>query len=246
MKPFFIGDSAKQIYTTLVPSKKRAATCAVILFYPYGQEYMRAHKAFRQLATQLSRKGFDTYRFDYPGTGDSYGELTDISFTTVVDDSINVLSNIAATQNYERLIAVGLRFGALVAHACMKSSDKLDQLILWDPFASGKHFIDENETMATASSKDTDEWNVHGFELTKCFRDSISTYSILPISDKKIEMVISFDNENSETIQKQFNNTIPTILQGPKNDWNYVDMVGSILMPTKLISCISEHIDQSS
>ena len=58
----------------------------MVLCYPWGSEYIHAHRALRQLATRLSMAGFHTLRFDYFGTGDSAGEMEDADLGVWEDD----------------------------------------------------------------------------------------------------------------------------------------------------------------
>src|SRR5271170_1056697 len=50
---------------------------SILLCYPGVQEYNMAHWAFRRLSSILSREGFHVLRFDWSGTGDSWGNATD-------------------------------------------------------------------------------------------------------------------------------------------------------------------------
>src|SRR5215217_413896 len=78
MNPLYFGSSQKPLYGVYHPPKSQPGrpvrTTGVVLCYPLGQEYMRAHRAFRQLATLLTKSGFPVLRFDYYGTGDSGGD----------------------------------------------------------------------------------------------------------------------------------------------------------------------------
>ena len=115
MNHIFIGSTHRKIFVSRLTARKQPCVKAVLLFYPFGQEYMRAHKAFRQLATLLSRKGFDVYRFDYLGTGDSYLDAAHADFNDYVDSGNQVLQYITQNHTYEIIDLVGLRLGSLVA-----------------------------------------------------------------------------------------------------------------------------------
>ena len=74
MNPFFFGSSERPLYGVHHPPRERGPReSGVVLCYPMGQEYMRSHRAFRQLANLLTRKGHHVFRFDYFATGDSSG-----------------------------------------------------------------------------------------------------------------------------------------------------------------------------
>ena len=61
------------------PGGEYIADFAVLLCYPFGDEYIRSHRAFRHLAFLLARKGVVSMRFDYSGTGDSSGASSEFS-----------------------------------------------------------------------------------------------------------------------------------------------------------------------
>ena len=48
-----------------------ARQSAIVLCQPLGHGYLRAHRAFRNLAVSLASQGFHVLRFDYYGCGDS-------------------------------------------------------------------------------------------------------------------------------------------------------------------------------
>ncbi|MGB5325788.1 MAG: hypothetical protein WBN40_10245, partial [Pseudomonadales bacterium] len=93
MDSFFVGIPEKQIFATFLPARDAEnIKGGVLLCYPFGQEYLRAHRAFRQLATMLSRSGFHVLRIDYPGSGDSFGDAPIESFSTLVEQVLPVVS----------------------------------------------------------------------------------------------------------------------------------------------------------
>jgi len=250
MHPYFIGPQDKQIFVSKLQATRNQTHQAVVLFYPFGQEYMRAHKAFRQLATQLSRKGFDVYRFDYPGTGDSHGDISEMTFQDHTTAAIHIIEHIAETHD-NKLIGIGLRYGALVAHAAAKQAPKLAQLIFWDPYASGEDFLDDNQAQIDSQIQEPSEshnsktWHVHGFSLTEKFRDSIQAQKIAPITNTKATLHVSYKSSASEAIQTAFGDNMAMHISGPKNDWNFVDLVGSILIPNQLIKQMVNQLSAS-
>ncbi len=70
MDVLFLGDSD----APLLGAYHRARSgvdrgIGVVLAYPFGQEYMRAHRALRLLAQALTARGVHVMRVDYRGTG---------------------------------------------------------------------------------------------------------------------------------------------------------------------------------
>ncbi len=235
---FFLPFNEKQIFVNhSLPIKGRAQRAA-ILFYPFGQEYMRSHKAFRQLASLLIRKNFDVYRFDYPGTGDSSGFAEEGLFSDYVESG-HALINFVKQESYEQVHLVGLRLGALVAAQCFSRHPELNHLVLWDPLVDGKAFFDDCQKHSPNHSAEESVWSIHGYPLSVTFRAQILEASIDRVdfvSHQQLSLLVSSEQDDTRRIQRLGKNmrlnfkVIP-----PENDWNYVDMVGSILIPTDLI-----------
>lgn len=242
MQHQLIGPSDKKIFVSVIPPKRNNLHEAVLLCYPFGQEYMRAHKAFRQLANLLSRKGYTVIRFDYPGTGDSYGDGKDIGYKEWLEQAQSALDFLKKETRYEDIHLIGLRLGALVAAELAEKNACIKKLVLWDPFLSGDSFLQDCMTQMSETSTQSNEiWNIHGYPLPKIFREQVALSSIEKMTFAEtvhIHLVLSHENSDSKTIQKFHEKQVSQSIISPANDWNYVDMVGSILMPTTLIQNI--------
>jgi len=225
-----------------MPAKKQPAFGAILLCYPFGQEYMRAHKAFRQLANLLSRKGFDVFRFDYLGTGDSYGNSEDVLFSTYVESANSVLAHLNENSNYSQINLAGLRLGALVAASCLSQNPKVKRCILWDPIATGEHFNAECMSYAYKGDLECETWNIHGYPLTAAFRQHIEQISIADVgvlAGQSLSLISSCENSNTDIVRSLKGKiALDEQLVPPANDWNYVDMVGSILIPSQIIKAV--------
>lgn len=194
---------------------------------------MRSHRAFRQLATLLSRKGFTVMRYDHPGTGDSFGNAQDISYSEWKLAAGRVIEELKKKSAVRSIDIVGLRLGGLLAADIALTRSDIDKTILWDPYASGNDFLEDCKNETTGNTNDHDIWWLHGFPLPATFRAEISKVSLLEMKDKKFQMVLS-DNADINLLKEEASHFIVHHIPSSAN-WNFVDIEGSILMPTDLI-----------
>ncbi len=145
MTPFIFGSGPRRLYGVYSPpyaagTRQRAA----VLCYPWGHEYLRAHRSMRQLDRQLGSAGFHVLRFDYYGTGDSAGDMTDASLEGWEADIATAIDELKDTSAVTRVSLVGLRIGAaLAANVAARRARDVDALVLWDPVVSGADYIAE-------------------------------------------------------------------------------------------------------
>jgi pimeloyl-ACP methyl ester carboxylesterase len=101
----------------------------VLLLPPFGWEETAAHRGLRRWADALARAGFAALRCDWPGTGDSSGELPGGlgTWTATVGAGAEVLRAAGCT----RATAIGLGVGGLVAAAALAEGAAVDDLVLW-------------------------------------------------------------------------------------------------------------------
>src|SRR5262245_11041326 len=110
MTPMFIGSGGRRLFSVFQPSG-RARGRAALLCYPWGHEYIFAHRSLSHLAFALNRAGYDVLRFDYFGTGDSAGELEDADIDGWLADIDTAAEELMEVSGAKRLTLVGLRFG---------------------------------------------------------------------------------------------------------------------------------------
>ncbi|HMJ11555.1 MAG TPA: alpha/beta fold hydrolase [Polyangiaceae bacterium] len=146
-----------------VAPKRRAG---VVLCNPFGYEAICAHRSYRHLAERLARAGHATLRFDYDGTGDSFGDDTDPERMRAWIDSIHAaVSELRERSGVHEVVLFGMRLGGLLAvHAACERGD-VSGLVLWAPCTSGKAYLRElkvlqrihAETLDTAPASRTGE-----------------------------------------------------------------------------------------
>lgn len=150
MNPFFFGPSERPLFGLYTHGRSNGAAEAssapkrgVLLCYPIGSEYLRAHRAFRQLNTLLNRSGLHVLRFDYSCTGDSGGAGEEADFDQWVEDVDWAIDELLDTAELDELDVIGLRWGATLATLAARERDEVRHLVLWDPVVDGSTYFEE-------------------------------------------------------------------------------------------------------
>jgi pimeloyl-ACP methyl ester carboxylesterase len=172
MNPLYFGSAARRIFGLYEPASSTGTQLrAAVLCYPWGHEYLCAHRAMRQLTTRLTSVGFHTLRFDYFGTGDSGGEMTDADLKGWECDAAFAVDEIQEIVGQAKITLIGLRLGAVIAaRLAAKRTDIIDALVLWDPVISGEEYLQQIGAAADKSSTPVDaDGNIqlYGFPMTK-------------------------------------------------------------------------------
>lgn len=113
---------------------------------------MCSYRSFRTLARELAGKGFSVMRFDYAGTGDSADPEDDSSLVPAWINSVSLAADeLRQLSGCDRLVFVGLRFGANLAVLSASDRDDVDSLVLWSPCTSGRSFVRQTRMLGIAS-----------------------------------------------------------------------------------------------
>ena len=249
MNPFFFGSSRRPLYGVYHPAKSRKPrTTGVVLCYPLWQEYMRAHRAFRQLAMMLSKAGFPVLRFDYFATGDSggAGEEGDVSqWIADIGTAIDELKDMAGVS---KVSLVGLRVGASLAAMAAVQRQDLDHVLLWDPVVSGdrflKHVLATHATPGSTAPGPRATVGVSGFPLTEDMRAALSRIDLLeaPASPARETIImVSDDREEYRALRDRLGQRRARARYAhiaSAGNWDEIDRFGSALLPQQIIQGI--------
>ena len=145
MTPLFFGTGTRRLFAIYEAGRRASgAPRAAVLCYPWGQEYMLAHRSMRRLANMLAAAGWDTLRFDYFGTGDSAGDMIDADLEGWQSDTQTAIDEVRDTSGARRVTLLGLRLGGtLAARVGAKLQKEVEALVLWDPVISGPQYLQE-------------------------------------------------------------------------------------------------------
>jgi alpha/beta superfamily hydrolase len=259
MNPIFFGRAPKSLFGVYHPPKAaQARSTGVVLCYPFGQEYMRAHRAFRQMALLLSKAGFHVLRFDYYGTGDSSGEGVEVSFEQCVEDARAAADELKESAEVKRVAFVGLRLGAAVAAMAADGRTDVDQVVLWDPAVDGRSYLDEISEVRTDSVgnvrnalRDDGTLGVLGFPVTETMRSGLATMDLrrvgAPQGSGRLVVVSHERGEYAELGNLRVEGARVKYQVVPsEGSWNEVDDYGGALIPVFLIQAIVAHLSQET
>jgi pimeloyl-ACP methyl ester carboxylesterase len=254
MNPLFFGSADAPLYGVYHAPQATPRDAGVVLCPPFGQEYMRAHRALRQLALQLNRLGYHVLRFDYRGTGDSSGDMIGVEVDDWLADIGFAIDELRDLAGIRQVSLIGLRLGALFAAvACHRRAD-IQRLVAWDPLASGQAYESELLAELTAISAEgaasgkgyADNAGIHfnGFELPAHFLSGLRDLDLTlmpPRGASRTLLAISHDDVGFAAIDAVWQ-LLPgyrrELVPAP-HDWNFVDNFGSILLPMPVINAIA-------
>ena len=101
----------------------------VIMCHGFTGNKIENKRLFVEAARSFARNGFDAFRFDFYGSGDSEGEFADTTLSHNIANLKDVL-NWAGEKGYERIAVLGISMGAATAILTLAESTA-DALITW-------------------------------------------------------------------------------------------------------------------
>jgi hypothetical protein len=122
-----------------VPSN--ATRVALVVCSPVGGEFDDNYRREALLGRRLAAEGVLVARFHYRGTGNSDGEASDLTFDSMLADTLAVASETAdATKG--PVVYLGTRLASFVAAEAARTTGA-PALVLWHPAVSGAAYFRE-------------------------------------------------------------------------------------------------------
>lgn len=267
MNPLHFGSSERPLFGLHSPSLgKPGKNRGVILCNPFGDEAIKAHRAYRELAKILATAGYDVLRFDYFGTGDSAGDGEEATVAHWIKDVGDAADELKDASGVAKVSLVGLRFGCLIAIEAAKQRHDLDRVVLWDPIIKGKPYLEElarihemvlrTELMARgAADQDippTTGLELLGFPVSPALRAEIEAVDLLshPLKGiRRLGLIVSTQAPQYLELQtrieskdiKLLHNHIPVGI-----NWNSDEAINSSLVPKEAIMAIVDALSGKS
>jgi uncharacterized protein len=249
VNPFYFGPSKRPLFGVF--SQARGAQSrpgAVLLCYPILGEYLRAHRAFRQLNTLLNRSGLSVLRFDYSCTGDSAGRGEDARLEEWIDDVGWAVDELKDMVGADQVSLVGLRFGASIAALASQGRSDVDRLILWDPIVSGESFVEA--TVGPDVGEAT--VGVEGVPMTASLRTELSAVDLSRLdglSPRGASVVVAADDPSYRVLMDRLqamNVETDFEVVPSKGSWTEADPFGSAYIPEQIIQTVVGRLTAAS
>lgn len=131
---------------------------AVLLCAPIGQDQIRSHRLYRQLAHAIADLGYAALRFDCFGTGDSPGDALDVDWHTCVDNAVDAAVALRDHSGCRDVMGFGARLGAnIVLDAATPAG--LTRLVIWEPVLDGAAYARELDAWQDQLWSDSDRYS---------------------------------------------------------------------------------------
>jgi pimeloyl-ACP methyl ester carboxylesterase len=242
MNPFYFGTSERPLFGVYTHGRAGGGgSGCTLMCYPTGAEYMRAHRAFRQLNTLLNRAGVSVLRFDYSCTGDSSGEGAEATVEHWLEDIEIAVEELRDNAMVDEVSVVGLRWGAaLAAQACTRLDD-VDHLVLWDPVVSGSDYLDS----VFGSLRPTSVVGLEGFPLSPELVRGLEAIDLRKgleaLQCARVTLMVSEDRADYRELAGSLDGVpfdfrfevVPS-----SGDWAVADPLGDALIPQQIIQAI--------
>jgi uncharacterized protein len=253
VNPFFFGTAARPLYGVYHPPKGAAGEkVGVVLCYPIHVEYMRAHRAFRQLTSLLTRRGMHVLRFDYHGTGDSGGDESEGTLEGWTGDVGSAIDELKETAGLSTVTVVGLRLGAALGSRAVAGRSDVDRLLLWDPVVSGDAYLAELLRRSAADGFQEDgpggAMGVRGYPMSRELFDGLRGLELSAArvpAGIRIDLVVPGEDPAFARLREAWSIPgRPVAVEVVPSDanWGEGDEFGAALIPQGIVQAIVDRV----
>lgn len=250
--PFFFGRNS-ELFGFYHPSDE-CARRAALLCPPLGQDYIRCHRLYRQLAHALSEAGFAVLRFDYYGTGDSAGNSDEVDWDRCAADTITAASELRMRSGVRSVAAFGARLGGSLALAAAPDAGFAD-VVVWDPVIDGEAYVRQLDQLQSALRQDPrrftrprresdveDQWT--GFAVSGLLRRQIMRFQLQPA----LAPSLVFDSLPAETAQHWGARTgaATRVASLAPTPWDDLERLELAILSHPLIQGVTAHLQRAA
>ena len=175
----------------------------IVLCAPWGFEDLIMRKSWRLLAEAVAAAGFPCLRFDYPGTGNSLGAMTDIVDIAQWTQSIGAAADfLRAYSGVKRFVFIGQSLGAALAVEAARQRNDVVGLIALAPVIKGRTYVREllatsklvaDKIGITVELAASEALSVLGFTLSKRLVESLKAIDLMAGATPGVADAIVFD-----------------------------------------------------
>jgi uncharacterized protein len=251
-EPLHFGALAEPLFGCYhAASIRRLGAPAVLLCHPFGQEYIRSHRALSRLADMLAEAGLPTLRFDQYGCGDSPGDTEAGTVDRWVADIALAAAELRRRSGSKAIAVVGLRFGATLAWLASRRLGIVESMVLWQPVTDGRAYLSElavrhrrmlrlTYTSSSRNHPQTGE-ELFGFPITADMRRDMERIALSSAQTPEVDRVLLVDREHdaSAALRVRLTQSVRAITHHPLTE--HQEWLGRLtegLVPIRLLESI--------
>lgn len=134
----FFENEGSRLLGALHEPESGASETALVLLHGWAGYRIGAHKMFVKLARAAEAEGFTVLRFDFRGRGDSTGDASDTTLSTMISDTVAAIDWLKTNTNVKRIALVGDCSGSEVAIGACIHRPEIETMVLWSaPMVGG-------------------------------------------------------------------------------------------------------------
>jgi uncharacterized protein len=188
----YLGPARGCLFSVLHQPGQNPSGKAVVMCYPIGQEYMRIHRTYVELARSMAIAGHYALRFDYHGCGDSAGESVSGDLDRWVADIRQAVAELRCQTGIREIYLVGARIGANLGLRAAAGQEDFAGIVLWEPIVNGTEYLatlQRAHSSLLAHNAELDGYELRdkpdcfvelsGFPVTKRLYDQIAAIDLL-------------------------------------------------------------------
>ncbi len=248
IEAFYFGPSNRQLFANYHLPVGGNGRVLTVVCPPLFREYMRTQLALRKLAISLADRGQHVLRLDYRGTGDSFGDLSEVGVSDWVEDIALAVREGRELSGSSEVRLLGVRAGALLACRSVGATNDVQRLVLWDPVPEGTGYLESLRRIQIAMLEQ------HYYLSRAERREAMHEYAGYRLSERMLEEFRLLDASAYSSVPKSKLHVVSTTLangfpvQGVPQDvarfaCNWETDSGDLLVPRlvleRLIACLT-------
>jgi uncharacterized protein len=148
----------------------------VILCHGFTGNKIENKRLFVETARELAGEGFDAFRFDFFGSGDSEGDFAD----SLISHNIANLKDVifwAQSQGYKKIAVLGISMGAATAILTLKDSP-VDALVCWSAVPDMYQLFNKYVGAVSETAPGGNTFEYDGWLIRREFWEDATQYNI--------------------------------------------------------------------
>jgi hypothetical protein len=138
----WLGHAGRPLYAALHEAPG-APLAGVVLVPPLFHEMPRSRRFITEVAGELAAMGLPSLRFDFHGTGDSFGAGDELDFASMRRDLDLAVAGLRDATGVVRVVLLAWRGSALIVQEWLDRGGVADLVVLWEPIIDGESWLRE-------------------------------------------------------------------------------------------------------